>query len=58
MGVIEETFAGHEVSRQSLADVCALVDAEFTGTRRRDLLSGLNMSRSLFNRNIYDIYAY
>jgi integrase len=31
-----------ENSRQSLADVCALVDAEFTGTRRRDLLSGLN----------------
>lgn len=31
-----------EKARPSLADVCALVDAEFTGTRRRDLLSGFN----------------
>ena len=31
-----------ENARPSLADVCALVDAEFTGTRRRDLLSGFN----------------
>ncbi len=44
-------------ARPSLADVCALVDAEFTGTRRRDLLSGFNTLARVMGIDLCHIHA-
>ena len=46
-----------DTAHPSLADVCALVDAEFTGTRRRDLLSGLNTLARVMDIDLSQIRA-
>ena len=48
-------FADH--AHPSLADVRALVNAEFTGTRRRDLLSGFNTLARVMSIDLSHIRA-